>query len=263
VLEGWLPAAALSSLRAADKAGVRSVGIDTAILQLQGGENIVGKLARILAFPYLLSVVMGVYGVYISDKMLSAVEHQAGIGLSVRDAVATFGAPLALLLAAGMVALSIALPRWAHPSRRWSHNWPIFSLYRVSVAASVLHTLGNLTQCGMKLGDALIEAQHRNTPFACWHLRDMQRRAIGQSNLGTILDTGLLLPTELSALKVLGERVSYAELLTRSGDNHQAAVTAGLSRLTTWLPKAALGLTIVLLGSLIMSAAYQLYLSFL
>ncbi len=49
----------------------------------------------------------------------------------------------------------------------------------------------NLTQCGMKLSDALVQAEIRNTPFAKAHIQTMREQAIGQTNLGAILDTGL------------------------------------------------------------------------
>ncbi|WP_248378934.1 hypothetical protein [Vibrio parahaemolyticus] len=75
----------LSSIRAAESAGQRHIGLQTAIEQLKGGENIVAKLVKMLAFPYALSVGAGFYGVYIADKMLSAIDNQPGIGLTVRN----------------------------------------------------------------------------------------------------------------------------------------------------------------------------------
>lgn len=262
VLDGWLPMVTIASIRAAESAGQRSVGIQTAIDQLKGGENIVTKLVQMLAFPYLLCVAMGVYGVYIADKMLSAIDHAPGLGLSVRNAVATYGIPIALALALLLIVLAFALPNWHGQSRHLANSWPIFSLYRHAVAASLLKTLGNLTQCGMKLNDALIQAQMKNTPFVTMHIQAMRQQSIGQSNLGVILDTGLLLPNELSAMKVLGERVSYTELLSESGANHSEYVTKQLAQMKLWLPKAGLLITILLLGALITSATYQLYLSF-
>ncbi|MDN4723850.1 hypothetical protein QYZ46_26190 [Vibrio parahaemolyticus] len=77
VLEGWFPGVVLSSIRAAESAGQRHIGLQTAIEQLRGGENIVAKLVKMLAFPYALTVGAGFYGVYIADKMLSAIDNQA------------------------------------------------------------------------------------------------------------------------------------------------------------------------------------------
>ncbi|ARR10099.1 hypothetical protein Vc3S01_p10069 (plasmid) [Vibrio campbellii] len=56
VLEGWFPSVVLSSIRAAESAGQRHIGLQTAIEQLKGGENIVAKLVKMLAFPYALTV---------------------------------------------------------------------------------------------------------------------------------------------------------------------------------------------------------------
>lgn len=262
VLEGWFPSVVLSSIRAAESAGQRGIGIQTAIEQLQGGENIVTKLVQMLAFPYGLTVGAGLYGVYIADKMLSAVEHADGIGLTVRNLVAGYGPFVAILSACLLVALAIALPNWAGPSRHITNRWPLFSLYRAAVAATLLKTLANLTQCGMKLSDALTQAEIRNSAFAKMHIQAMKDQSIGQSNLGHILDTQLLLPDELSAMKVLGERVNYTELLSQSGANHSQHVEKQIAKMKLWLPKAGLVITILVLGSLVISAAYQLYLSF-
>ncbi|MFA0887382.1 hypothetical protein NHG81_24750 [Vibrio parahaemolyticus] len=113
----------------------------------------------------------------------------------------------------------------------------------------------------MKLSDALVQAEIRNTPFAKAHIQTMREQAIGQTNLGAILDTGLLLPNELSAMKVLGTRVSYTELLSESGQHHSEHVAKQLEKMQLWLPKAGLLVTILVLGSLIASATYQLYLT--
>ncbi|NMT18869.1 hypothetical protein HKA99_31480, partial [Vibrio parahaemolyticus] len=59
VLEGWFPGVVLSSIRAAESAGQRHIGLQTAIEQLKGGENIVAKLVKMLAFPYALTVGAG------------------------------------------------------------------------------------------------------------------------------------------------------------------------------------------------------------
>ncbi|HBC3949096.1 TPA: hypothetical protein KD869_002841 [Vibrio parahaemolyticus] len=261
VLEGWFPGVVLSSIRAAESAGQRHIGLQTAIEQLKGGENIVAKLVKMLAFPYALSVGAGFYGVYIADKMLSAIDNKPGIGLTVRNFFADHGIVMAVVFALFLLVLAMALPNWKGNSRALSNDWPLFSLYRVAVASTLLKTLANLTQCGMKLSDALVQAQIRNTPFAQMHIQTMREQAIGQTNLGAILDTGLLLPNELSAMKVLGTRVSYTELLSESGVHHAEHVKKQLDKMQLWLPKAGLLVTILVLGSLIASATYQLYLT--
>ncbi|GAM65475.1 hypothetical protein JCM19232_4975 [Vibrio ishigakensis] len=133
----------------------------------------------------------------------------------------------------------------------------------MAVTATLFKTLSSLTKCGIKLNDALELVHEKNTPFLKWHIETMQSQSIGQSNLGRILDTGLVLPSELNALKILGERVDYYELLTKSSEHHSDYVTAQLKKMQEWLPKAGLIITIVLLGSLISSSAYQIYLDLL
>ncbi|TOG35810.1 hypothetical protein CGJ02_26775, partial [Vibrio parahaemolyticus] len=117
----------------------------------KGGENIVAKLVKMLAFPYVLTVGAGFYGVYIADKMLGAIDNQLGIGLTVRNFFADYGIAIAAVFALLLLVLAIALPNWKGNSRALSNDWPLFSLYREAVASTLLKTLANLTQCGMKL----------------------------------------------------------------------------------------------------------------
>ncbi|GAM65476.1 hypothetical protein JCM19232_4976 [Vibrio ishigakensis] len=91
VLEGWLPSIVINTIRAAETAGIRREGIEAAIEQLKGGENITLKLAQMLAFPYVLALAFGTFGVYIADKLLATVDYAPGLGLDVRNAVANYG----------------------------------------------------------------------------------------------------------------------------------------------------------------------------
>ncbi|TOI97461.1 hypothetical protein CGI47_25680, partial [Vibrio parahaemolyticus] len=69
------------------------------------------------------------------------------------------GIAIAAVFALLLLVLAIALPNWTGNSRKFSNDWPLFSLYRVAVASTLLKTLANLTQCGMKLSDALVQAE--------------------------------------------------------------------------------------------------------
>jgi hypothetical protein len=87
----------------------------------------------------------------------------------------------------------------------------------------------------------------------------MRDRNVGQDNLGIILDTGLLLPFELTTLKVLGSEVDYHVLLTKSAAIHQQSVNKRLVRMGAVLPKIGLLIAIALLALLIGSAMSQLF----
>ncbi|MDF4840125.1 hypothetical protein P3570_23950, partial [Vibrio parahaemolyticus] len=64
-----------------------------------------------------------------------------------------------------------------------------------------------------------------------------------------------------SAMKALGTRVSYTELPSESGQHHSEHVANQREKMQPGLPKAGLLVTILVLGSLIASATYQLYLT--
>ncbi|HHP0472739.1 TPA: hypothetical protein ACRZ6V_004636 [Vibrio harveyi] len=263
VLEGWLPPVVLATIKASEKAGKRYYGIMTAVDQLQGGENIIAQIVRIMAFPYILTVGFGFYGVYIADKMLITIDYAPGLGLTVRNIMTTYGPWVSVLVLFLMVIMAIALPNWSGSTRETTDSLPLFSLYRTAVAATILKTLANLNSCGMKLDDALEEIEQHNTPFVKYHIKKMRQQAIGQTNLGLILDTGLLLPYELSAMKILGSTVDYSLLLKEGAQSHSENTKQRIARLKAVLPKAGIFAAILVLGSLIVSSTYQLYTSFM
>ncbi|GAL12096.1 hypothetical protein JCM19233_3086 [Vibrio astriarenae] len=184
-LQGWFPNSLLLTLRAADKAGQLGVGIDSALAQLEGGENVMMDIARLLAFPFALCLGAGVYGVFISGNILETLDFADGVGMQTRQFVIDHGLWVALALVGWFVGMSFALPHWRGALRSKLDNWPIFSLYRASVATSTLSTLANLTRCGVKLQDALEQTQEGNSAFAGYHLKRCNAAASSAAILAT------------------------------------------------------------------------------
>ena len=121
-----------------------------------------------------------------------------------------------------------------------------------------METVGNLLSCGMKLDDALQAVENHSQPFMRSHVTLMRERNIGQDNLGEIFDTGLLIPFELSALKVLGEHVDYSVLLMKSAKAHQKVVDRSITRMMVVLPQIGVLIAIMLLGTLVGTSVIQL-----
>lgn len=259
VLVGWLPDVVIAGIAIAIEEGVTQLGLEGAIKQLQGGQRVVSRIAAVLAFPFALTVGVGVLGVFVSSKILNASRSQGGIGQTVLDGVTLWGLPMAIGCVALLVGLAFLLSNWSGTSRQWVNGWPVFTLYKHAVTSGLLATLGNLLSCGMKLDDALRAIEAHSDPFLRDHVSHMRDRNIGQDNLGIILDTGLLLPFELTTLKVLGSEVDYHVLLTKSAARHQQSVNKRLVRMGAVLPKIGLLIAIALLALLIGSAMSQLF----
>ncbi|MGF1827598.1 hypothetical protein L4D04_00105 [Photobacterium angustum] len=257
ILQGWIPDMALCAIATAEKAGDRQAGLAAAINQLQGGQNIIANIIHALWFPFLLLLITGYIGVYVSDNILASVTVH-GIGDTVNHWVSTYGLIIAITIIIIFIAIAFALPTLTGQQRDVLDNWPIFSLYKTATAASVLNTLGNLLACGLKLDDALAEMAQQRSTYIRDHIAKMRQQRIGQTNLGCVIDTGLLLPFELSTLKILGSHSDYAPLLLRSAENHQLNVKKRLTRMSNLLNKTGLLVVILLLGCLIGTAMSQL-----
>jgi hypothetical protein len=258
VLVGWLPELIIATIAVADNAGDRQVGLKAAIRQLQGGQNVIGRLARVLAFPFGLTIGVGALGLYVSGEVLKAMPDSVGVGLDVNNAVSVWGAPMAIFCVSLLMLTAAVLPRLSGSSRDVLNNMPIFSVYKSATAASLMETVGNLLSCGMKLDDALQAVENHSQPFMRSHVTLMRERNIGQDNLGEIFDTGLLIPFELSALKVLGEHVDYSVLLMKSAKAHQKVVDRSIARMMAVLPQVGVLIAIMLLGTLVGTSVIQL-----
>lgn len=260
VLQGWLPPLVISAITVSALAGDRQKGLKAAIRQLQGGQNIVGKIAALLAIPFLITIGVGGLGVYVSTKVLAAVPEamQAGFGQYVNDIAVLWGPVVAVLCVLLLVALAFALPRITGQLREGLDNLPVFSLFKTATTASLMESAANLLSCGMKLDDALASIESHAQPFMRSHISQMRQRSIGQENLGEIMDTGLLLPFERSALKVLGGYADNSVLLFKSAKAHQIVVERRIALMSAILPKVGLLVAIAVLATLVGSSVMQL-----
>lgn len=260
VLHGWLPELVIAGIEVATEAGDRQTGLKSAISQLQGGQNIVGKIASVLVFPFAIAIGVGAMGVYVSGQILSAGGDKLvnTMAMDIHNIVATWGVWVAAFFVSVLALLSVLLPTLHGGLRFQLDNLPIFSVYRLSMATSLLDTLANLQSCGLKLGEALKAVEQSSEPYLRSHARQMLKQSISQENLGEIVDTGLLQPFELSAIKVLGSHGQRSELLYKSARAHEKLMKKRLDIMSAVLPKIGLILAILLMLTLVGSATEAL-----
>ena len=257
-LEGWMPAQVVASISISENMGDRQQGLEAAINQLNGGQNIIKELAGLLAFPVLLLFVFGFLGLYVSDEILSGIDAVSGIGFDINSFVSSFGIPALLIFILVFVGVGCSLPMWAGGLRQRCNGLPVFSVYKFAVASELLTSLGNLISCGMSLDEALNLIEKEASLFVVWHIKKMREQRRGELNLGKIINTGLIIPFELGALRVLGESADYSVLLLRSGVNHKKYIEAKLKTIRKVTPLVGLLIVIAFFIALVGSAVYQL-----
>lgn len=261
ILLDWFPAYIVNAIRVSEQVGNIHIGITAAISELKNGQNIIHYLLFLLWFPFCLLIGFGMWGLSISNKILSsteAVKEAGGIGQNVNDIVSSFGTPFVLFFVVFALGLSVALPRLTGRLRKTLDNWPLFSLYKTAVAASFLNTTSNLLACGLTINDAFTAIEQNSSSYLRHHIQQMRELRTGHINLGDIFDTGLLLPFEIGSLKMLGGHAEFALLLRKSGLAHEDNVKKRKNLMGHILPKAIILFSLLLLVTLIGTALMQL-----
>lgn len=266
-LKGWLPEVVVNSIEVAEEAGHRKMGLEGALRQLEGGQNVIRRLAGIMTIPFFVTLLISLLGVFVSGEILKAIsglsrQSVGGIGQDFHDAVALWGPWITLVILGVLSGVSVSFTLWHSPSRNITNNWPLYQQYRLATVAALLGSLGNLSQCGMKLDDALAAISNASSSrYLKNHIKTMRIRIEedGEKNLGKILDTGLLLTFEHANLEVLGDTGDYAKLLLKSAKNHDKAVKKQLDMMSVFLPNMALVMAVLLLVTLVGASMVQLF----
>ncbi len=102
--------------------------------------------------------------------------------------------------------------------RRWIDDIPLLSLYRASVAARFMETLGLLVANGVVVRQALSTMQYDASPYLSWHLLQMEYHLSGgQENMGDVLDTNLISRSDLMRLRVVAKGKGFDQALISLG----------------------------------------------
>ena len=103
-----------------------------------------------------------------------------------------------LALVGVLILVFVTLPLWAGTSRQWADRIPPWSVYRLLVGVSWLHTVATLMSVGQKPVDILAAmlADRSTTPYLRNILRRINNHVGRGSNLGDALEkTGLRWPS--------------------------------------------------------------------
>lgn len=137
-------------------------------------------------------------------------------------------------------------------TRRWIDDIPIVSLYRESIAARFMETLGLLVCNGVIVRQALSTMQYDASPYLSWHLLQMEYNLSGgQENMGDVLDTNLLNLGDLMRLRVVAMSKGFGEALVSLGAQARQRTAKRIDRLGKILGALLLGTGAMLAMSII------------
>lgn len=103
-------------------------------------------------------------------------------------------------------------------ARRWIDGIPLVSLYRASLAARFMETLGLLITNGVVVRQALSTLQYDASPYLSWHLLKMEYHLSGgQENIADVLNTDLVSRGDLMRLRVVAKGKGFDQALISLG----------------------------------------------
>ncbi|MGL4475867.1 MAG: hypothetical protein ACRCT7_15630 [Shewanella sp.] len=271
-LKPWIDRLSWQALIAGEKAGDLAGGLNNALLTLRTRTASTSELAKSLAKP-----VIGVsFSLAASAGLAGSLftQFNAMVPMNRWDSVTVYaydfgmfwqqwGSTLGVMATALLIGVSISLPVLRGAWRQRVDSLPIYRQYRLIQTTSLLHSLGNLTAAHYGLLDSLLSIKQHASPYLTWHINRMINHVHeGRINLGDILDTGLLSPSEQSTLKLLGQIGNSSTILLRSADIHHAIITDELAMLKSVgtdvikLTGASIGLLMGAgIGNLVLSVA--------
>jgi type II secretory pathway component PulF len=226
-MDGWFAPHIIEMVRAGERAGTLTRAMHAAARSLAYKSDALKSLINSLAYPMLVvSLAVGVC-IYVNNSILTDFKRFLPLERwpdSARFLVhfATFMQTWwwAVLCACFAVILLVAsfLHYYVGNLRQAIDKLPGLSLYKQIVAARFLETLGMMLANGLVFKHALSILQDRASPYLSAHLLLMEYRlSYGKDNIGEVIDTGLIHPSDVTRLQVVAKSKSFEKSLTRIG----------------------------------------------
>jgi len=267
---GWFPLEAIEAVRAGESAGDVRGALNSVAKSLEKRAGLSGLIAGELAYPTILLIqVIGIMG-YIGSKSVGIFQTMADLlpkarwpDLSITVETLSglirgwwFVIPLAIL---GIIMFVRNLMKnYIGPFREKLDRMPLFSTYRRMVTSEFLSSLALMMSNGVKIKTAISLLERNASPYLATHIARMRvRLEQGTTNMGTVLDTGLLDDELMKRLELLaGARnvhQTIESLGVRSGETALKHIKTTLFAMRMTMMLAV----VVILGSTI-TAVYSL-----
>jgi toxin co-regulated pilus biosynthesis protein E len=267
---GWFPLEAIEAIRAGESSGDVRGALMSVAASLEKRAGLAGMIASELSYPaVLLMQVTGILA-YIGSKSVGIFQTMnemlpkakwPEISITIESASALvrgYWFLIPLILFGVIHVIRSLMTSYIGPFRETLDKAPLFSTYRRMVTSEFLGSLALMMANGVKLKVAINLLERNATPYLSTHLARMRMRLEqGTTNMGTVLDTGLLDDELMKRLELLaGARnvhQTIESLGVRSGETAQRHI-----KTTLFLVRMSMMLgVVVILGSTI-TAVYSL-----
>jgi len=243
-LKPWVSPNAYLSLLGGEKASNFEQGLSDAIGALKVDEASGSSIAKVLIKPLfgvlILFTVSALLAAYAFPALLEQASRRTWGLLSIT--AEQFGlfwlhnGLYVLIFFTVLIPLIVAsLSRYCGQYRMKLDFLPIYRQYRFIQCTNFLTSTAHQTAVGTSLKESLKHYQEHANPYMKHHINKMLRTlGAGKSNIGDILDSGLLDAEELDTIKLLSDTGQASVILKKSAVMHSDQLLHEIDKLKAW-----------------------------
>jgi type II secretory pathway component PulF len=226
-MQGWFKRPLVEIIRTGENSGTLTTTLTAATRSFSQQSSAITALINALLYPLtvvLLALGVSVFiknSVLISFAKIKPVAQWPSVGQTlfyIGEITQTWWWLVLLLIIVIFILIAKLMRDFTGDLRHRIDNLPLLSLYRDSVAARFMETLGLLITNGVVFKKALNIIQMEASPYLAWHLVMMEYRLSGGTdNIADVLDTRLIRPTDLMRLRVVAKGKGFEYALINLG----------------------------------------------
>lgn len=261
-MQDWFKRPLVEIVRAGENSGTLTTTLTAAIQSFAQRSSAITALINGMLYPLtvvLLALGVSVFiknSVLISFAKIKPVAQWPSVGQTLYylgEITQTWWWLVFLLLIALFILLTKLMRDFTGDLRHRIDHLPLLSLYRDSVAARFMETLGLLITNGVTLKKAITIIQLEASPYLAWHLLMMEYRLSGGTdNIADVLDTQLIRYTDLMRLRVVAKGKGFDYALINLGrqanekNSKTIALTGKILGVVLLLSAALIAVTLIL-----------------
>ena len=184
VLRPWLPTDELPLVAAIERVKDAGALIDRLESAAKFRAAIQGQIAKVAAYPSLITVLLGVMMRVLYDRVYLVVANAfdpqvatwQGMGLAIVEFVAQHGTLLVASTIGGTILIAASMSRLIGPLRTLVEGVFPWSMYRVQAGTAFLDAFAMLLSAGLQPLDAVRELERSASPYLRWRLSKIRQQ---------------------------------------------------------------------------------------
>lgn len=266
-MKTWFNLSVVEIIRVGESGGALPQTMKSAINLLSQQGVAIGAFVGAVSYPLLVIVMACAVIVYLNHsvfeqfKLIKPIEQWPASGQLLVELSKIIEGWWWVILLTVMIIIFIfrrLMTNYTGELRPFLDNFPPFSFYRQLVAARLLETLGLLVENGVVFRSAIKVMQHQANAYMHYHLLMMEHLlSMGKTNIGEVLETGLVNDADLMRLRIMAEVKGFEHGLVRMGvrGTEQGTVTLKL------ISRIIGGMLLVLGGILVVIIIQGIYMT--